>query len=356
MRKLGFYELAFTFIGCFLGAGFVSGQELWQFFGSFGAAGIFGAAAAMLVMCLFAALLMRITRATGVTELDRMLFFSEHRVLGAVLVIAEISFMFDIYVVMLAGAGSLVEQLTGLGWTKPAFSFVFAAVVTAASLAGIGGIARVFARVMPFLLALAIAISTAAVIKSGGVSFGAAASDNPLLANMPAAALSFVSYNFFCAIGFIGSLGSLAKSGRGIFGGAALGALLMFLMALALVSSMTALPDSVAAELPMIEVSAAVHPALKYIYALLLLFAMFSASMSVFLPIPDYFARFAPVRRRKTAFACLLSLAAWAASGLGFSRLIGTLFPVYGYLAVLVLALVIVQSVRLRKIDRNTEK
>ena len=36
MKKIGSLKLGLSFAGCFLGAGYVSGQELWQFFGSFG--------------------------------------------------------------------------------------------------------------------------------------------------------------------------------------------------------------------------------------------------------------------------------------------------------------------------------
>ena len=41
-RKESALRLGFTFAGCYLGAGYVSGQELWQFFGCFGWQGIAG--------------------------------------------------------------------------------------------------------------------------------------------------------------------------------------------------------------------------------------------------------------------------------------------------------------------------
>ena len=41
-QKIGTLRLALTFAGCFLGAGYVSGQELWQYFGAFGARGLLG--------------------------------------------------------------------------------------------------------------------------------------------------------------------------------------------------------------------------------------------------------------------------------------------------------------------------
>ena len=45
MKEIKTWSLAFTYVGCFLGAGFISGQELWQFFGSFGNWGYVGFAA-----------------------------------------------------------------------------------------------------------------------------------------------------------------------------------------------------------------------------------------------------------------------------------------------------------------------
>ena len=41
-RKESALRLGFTFAGCYLGAGYVSGQELWQFFGAFGNWGYVG--------------------------------------------------------------------------------------------------------------------------------------------------------------------------------------------------------------------------------------------------------------------------------------------------------------------------
>ena len=42
MKQIKTFSLAFTYVGCFLGAGFISGQELWQFFGAFGNWGYVG--------------------------------------------------------------------------------------------------------------------------------------------------------------------------------------------------------------------------------------------------------------------------------------------------------------------------
>ena len=42
MKQLSAIQLAVSYTGVFLGAGFVSGQELWQFFSCFGPIGLLG--------------------------------------------------------------------------------------------------------------------------------------------------------------------------------------------------------------------------------------------------------------------------------------------------------------------------
>ena len=49
-QKIGTLRLALTFAGCFLGAGYVSGQELWQYFGAFGARGLLGLVLAIVLL------------------------------------------------------------------------------------------------------------------------------------------------------------------------------------------------------------------------------------------------------------------------------------------------------------------
>ena len=67
-------QLAVSFVGVFLGAGFVSGQELWQFFGCFGAAGLSGflLAAALAVLVDYA--LLQLARKTGSLDVGMLIF------------------------------------------------------------------------------------------------------------------------------------------------------------------------------------------------------------------------------------------------------------------------------------------
>lgn len=355
MKNIKAWQLAFSFTGCFLGAGFVSGQELWQFFGSFGVNGLWGTALASVLLCLFSAILMIISHKTGITDMAEVVFWKDVPALRRVLGVIEVSFLFGIYIVMVAGAGSLAEQLSGAAWAKPVFSAIFCAALTAVSLKGVGGLVGIFSKVMPVLTFLAIAISLAAVFRSGELSFTESVNENPLLINWPVAAAVYLSYNFLCAIGVIAPMGRMMKNTRGIVVGSAMGCAVLCAISAAIILAVATMPEAASAELPMIAISAAVHPALEYVYAILLFCAMFGASMSVFVPIPDFFARFKPVEKHKLLFACGVSLAAWLGSNLGFSTLIGTVYPIYGYIGAAVLLLLVIHFFKIIKKKNTTE-
>ena len=61
-QKIGTLRLALTFAGCFLGAGYVSGQELWQYFGAFGARGLLGLVLAVALLGGTGVLLLRLSQ------------------------------------------------------------------------------------------------------------------------------------------------------------------------------------------------------------------------------------------------------------------------------------------------------
>lgn len=73
---------------------------------------------------------------------------------------------------------------------------------------------------------------------------------------------------------------------------------------------------------------------------------MLGAAMSVFTPVPRYFSRFERIRKHKTLFSAVLGLAAWAGSQLGFGSLISVLYPVYGYIAFAVIAMLLIHFVK----------
>jgi len=72
-RKIGTLRLGLTFAGCFLGAGYVSGQELWQYFGAFGTHGLLGLVLAIALLGGTGVLLLRLSARTGIEAMDALI-------------------------------------------------------------------------------------------------------------------------------------------------------------------------------------------------------------------------------------------------------------------------------------------
>ena len=70
MKQIKTFSLAFTYVGCFLGAGFISGQELWQFFGAFGNWGYVGFVLAALLFTVINPLML-LTKAKAQIQRNR---------------------------------------------------------------------------------------------------------------------------------------------------------------------------------------------------------------------------------------------------------------------------------------------
>ena len=114
-KKWNAGSIGLTFAGSFLGAGYVSGQELWQFFGSFGGGGLLGVLAALALLAVFGLALMYIISRTGIAEMDAVLVpwkrLAWLRKLSSAL---QLILLFGVIAIMYAGGGALLEQLFSL--------------------------------------------------------------------------------------------------------------------------------------------------------------------------------------------------------------------------------------------------
>ena len=165
MKIMGVLLLAVAFAGCFLGAGYVSGQEIWQFFGSFGIYGLWGLLLAVLLQCFFGNILFRLASDTGIEELDKVVIRQNAPALRAFVGATEVFFMFGVCVIMYAGAGALIEQVSGI---PAAFgSAVLALLVSLIARSSFIGMIGAFSVLVPLLVVFTLCVSIASLVKFG---------------------------------------------------------------------------------------------------------------------------------------------------------------------------------------------
>jgi uncharacterized membrane protein YkvI len=107
-------RLSITLAGSILGAGYLSGQELWQFFGAYGVRGLWGLGLTLVMIAALSAMVMHLARRTLLLEMDRLIVPWESPLLRRAAAGLELFFLIGIAIIMYAGGGALVQQLLGI--------------------------------------------------------------------------------------------------------------------------------------------------------------------------------------------------------------------------------------------------
>jgi len=354
MRSLNARQLALVYAGCFLGAGYLSGQELWQFFGAFGIGGVCGLGVCAVLQTVFCVILFSLVRRSRRDNLEHVVIRQERRRLRATVGLTQLISLFGVTVIMAAGAGALSAQVLGRGavWV----SAVFCALVALMSLRGIRGLVAVLSGIVPVLVIAAFGVAVWAVVRFGWDAFSlspAQSAESPLLIHWSVAAVLFVSYNLFGSIAVLIPLVPAVPNAATARRGAALGTLLLFAAACAILLSLSLCPDAVTHELPMLALAQTLHPTLGYVFAALLLCAMFGTAMTCTVAAQSYLAQKLPVCDRHPWVGILPFSALSFTGGLfGFGDLISWIYPLFGYLGFAVLCSVAAHERYWRRMER----
>ena len=120
-------------------------------------------------------------------------------------------------------------------------------------------------------------------------------------------------------------------------------------VALGVLCALATSPESIAAPLPMLDLACRLGAA-GIVYAVLLFFGMFGTSVSSLVAVLTYTGqKSAWLSAHRTLVLLVLTAAAFAGSLFGFGDLIGTVYPVYGYLGMAAMLLVTEHAIHARR-------
>ena len=333
MNTFSARKLAITYVGVFLGAGFVSGQELWQFFACFGPAGFAGFLFSSAIFFIINYILLDLVRATGDQRLSHLLTRGNHTWIKTLVDILQYLFLFGIVVIMIAGAASLIRQFVPL--PVPVAGAAFSLLVLLVSLLGLQGLVATFSLLVPVTTALAVILGLA-VSFAGGFRFSpAAGSVSPLLPAWWVGSLTYAAYNLFGTVGILIPFAPLLPDRNTLRRGLGWGTGLLALLAGGILSALMVRPDAGSADLPMAILAGQLHPALGVAYGLLMGLGMFAAALgSLVALINQMMLRWPALGSQKTTVLSSLIIAAFLLSLMGFVGLIGVVYPLFGYVSI----------------------
>ncbi|WP_047152284.1 YkvI family membrane protein [Aneurinibacillus tyrosinisolvens] len=334
-------KIAGAFIGLIIGAGFASGQEILQFFTSFGVIGIIGG---LLATILFAFLGMQIAylgSSMSVTSHKDVVYKICGRYLGVLVDIVTTFFLFGVASVMLAGSGAVFEQQFGI----PSFlgSIIMLLLTLGTVLLNLDRIIVLMGLATPFMFGIVILIAVFALFKNG-IDFTHITSIPAKQAapNWWMGGLLYVSYNIAAGASMLmamsGSVHNQKDAARGgMLGGLGLG-ILILIIHFTMLTSFNHLSES---EMPILTIASSISPWFSVLMAVILLVMIYNTSVGM---LYAFSARIInPDKGRAFKIGTVLfGLLAYAVSFLGFSSLVGTVYPVMGYLGFILMIAVVI--------------
>lgn len=309
--RIQWIGVGLAYVGTVIGAGFASGQEIWQFFGRFGELGTFGLALAGLLFWLLGAKALEHGRG-GTPHFGAFLAAAYGRASPVFEGLTTLFLALGVGVAAAGGGAAVHSLIPPLSPRLGGLAMLTG--IMAVALAGATAMVRVNILVVPYLAALVLWVAWA---HRGRFSYPP--HDTHL---WWFSALLYVSYNLFTGMTALLALGPMLPTRAASWRAAALGAAMLTGLAWLEHRVLTSL--TTVGPLPMLDAAAMAGGPHRILYAVSLLAAMFTTGLA------EAFALMARYGRRRGQWLWGSALLiAWP-----FSALVATLYPILGVLSV----------------------
>ena len=342
------FKIAATYVGTVIGAGFASGQEILQFFGVFGNSGLAGLLVVTLLFILYGYIIMDLGYKVQSQSYMEVIRLSGGKYFGIVADSIILFFLFGTLATMIAASGALLNQQFGVH--KIIGGTIMAVISVITVFMGLNGLINSLSLIAPVLLTTAVGTSIISVYfippREGNIPFSQAA--GAFAGNWLWSAILYVSYNVVTAIAVLGPLGHKAWDRKAIRNGAFMGGLALGLCALAIYMAVyKSIGDLGGVELPMIYIARGVSSIILLIYSIVLLASVYATAAG---SLYGFTARvFDRGRVRGRLKVTAIAILAFAASQFGFSNLVKYMYPVEGFLGIILLAGLVYSKFKLMK-------
>lgn len=350
------WSIALAYVGVMIGAGVSSGQDLLQYFVSFGAWGLIGVIVLGVLHVGFGRLMIALGSYYRSDDHSVVLAEISHPVIYRILDIALIITCFIFGFVMIAGAGANLNQQFGMPfWVGAFLCTVLTIVVSFLDFKKIIGVIGVFTPVILVMIAL---IFMTNVLGRHWEFSEMNRISQTIQSPFPSVWMSVVNYFAVCvmsaiAMAFVmgGSIFKINEAEKsGAWDGFMVG-VIFFITTLILFANSDKVVKS---DVPMLAIAKEVNPIFATLYALVIFGLIFNTVFSLYYALGKRFA--AGSEKRFKFFVTAFSLSGFVVSFMGFRQLVAVMYPIIGYMGLLMLVVLVIASYRKKaKIRKEKE-
>lgn len=333
--------IAMSFVGLLVGAGFATGQEVVQYFTSFGWPGVAGIIIAGLVMTLAGTVFLQLGSYFHASEHNQVFRKVTHPIVSKLLDISVILTLFAIGFVMLAGAGSNMQQQ--FGWAPWVGSGLMLILVLICGMLDVDKVSKVIGALTPTII---IAVVFVAIHTMSNMPDDIPAAmelssqiDSPI-GNWLLSALNYNGLALLLAVSMSLVIGGDHISPREAGVGGIIGGIIyLIMMALAGFSLFMNSDSAGDTDIPMLQLVDNINPTLGMIMAIIIFLMIFNTAIGMFYALGK---RLSSGREDKFRVIFIAgSIAGFIVSFFGFKTLMNYVYPVIGYLGMFMVVVLV---------------
>lgn len=338
--------IALSFIGLLVGAGFATGQEVVQYFTSFGISGMWGILVAGLVMTLAGTVFLQLGSYFHASEHNQVFRNITHPIISRILDVAVILTLFAVGFVMLAGAGSNMQQQ--FGWPAWVGSLLMLVLVLITGMLDVDKVSQIIGLLTPTLIIAVLFAGTYTLLHMPESVDAAISASEAIESPIPHWLISALNYNGLALILAVsmslvigGDNISPREAGLGGIVGGAVYAVLMAIAGFSLLLNAENVGDS---DIPMLTLVDNIHPTLGVIMAIIIYLMIFNTAIGMFYALGK---RLSSGKESKYRIIFIAGcLAGFAVSFAGFKALMQYVYPVLGYMGIVLVAILVIGWLR----------
>lgn len=328
-------QIAMIFIGSIVGAGVCSGRELNQFFATYGIAGLVGLIFCGILYIVFSRVIIIITTRYHVSSYNEFVELVCPKPVAKFINIVLTLFLLSSTAIILAGSGSLLNQYFHL--PKKVGLIIMVVLSSIFLLRNTAGLFEVNTVVVPTLLLVMTTIFIGYIRQNPSTfTFSYMQMIPRQKTNLVTSTLVYVSFNILTIIGVIVPLTNDLKKPKQIIGGVILGSSVLTLLGMMITFLMLVNPFHPALyEIPLLGIAMELNPLLQIGMITITWLEMFSSQVSNVYSLSYYLKNRFHISYVSGIF--IVVLVALPFSGIGFSKLVEVLYPLYGILSLVFL-------------------
>lgn len=322
--------VAFAFVGVVVGAGFATGQEIFQFFTSHGIYSLIGIIVTGVIVTLGGIIVMQTGYRLQAKNHSESIHYFLHPTIAKLFDIVLTLFLLLLAIIMTAGGVSTIYESFGLPYWLSALLLV--ALIIATLFLKFDRLIAVLGGVTPFLVAIVTMIAIY-YFATSHINFSAANTyakqHTTLSPGWWFDAINYASLQIAAAFSFLSVMGGKVKTQAStVYGGLLGGAIITFLLMMINLGLITQFDHIKRIALPSLHLAKQISPSIGLIMSVIMVLVIYNTVVGLMYAFATRFST--PFTPRYFTIIIIMAVITYVCTFIGFISLIGKVFPIMG--------------------------